>query len=113
VESKEAKNLKERIKEIDPNNIYKSHLKIAHLEFLHLSKQGRISSIKVVAPLVEYIAKFGDKTPELWKVHFLIAHFLFSKNEKKAALVHAKLSFNLALEEIRKELAESICSFLE
>lgn len=111
VDSKEAKILKERIKEIDPNNIYKSHLKIAHLEFLYLSKQTKIPSRKVVAPLVDYIAKCGDKTPELWKVHFLIAHFLFSKNEKKDALIHAKLSFKLAPEKIRKELAETIGSF--
>lgn len=111
INSQEAKEIKGRIKELDPNNVYKSHLKIANLEFLYLSNLHKIPTSKVVAPLVEYISQFGDKTPELWKVHFLIAHFLFSKNEKKQALIHAKISFKLAPEKIRKQLAETIGSF--
>lgn len=113
IDSKEAIVLKERIKQADPNNIYKSHYKLALLEFHTLGKIKKVSPDKAIQPLLEYISKFGNKTPDLWKVHFMIAHFLFSKNEVKEALIHAKLSFKLAPEKIRKELAETIGSFRE
>lgn len=112
-ESKEALILKERIKKVDPTNVYKSHYKLAILEFHVLTRTENLSPLKAISPLVEYISKFGNKTPDLWKLHFMIAHFLFSKNEVKTALLHAKLSFKLAPEKIRKELAETIGSYRE
>lgn len=104
-----SKVLREKIKQKDPHNVYGSHFRLAVLEFKILSKELSTDPKKVVEPLVQYISIFGDKDKkDLWKIHLLIAEYLFSKKESKAALYHAKLSFQNAPEIVRKDLAETI-----
>lgn len=113
LESKEASKLKSKIEQLDPQDVYRSHYKMALLEFYSLTELEGKKATSVVFPLVTYIQNFGQKNPHLWRIHLMIAHYLFSKNEVKDALYHAKMSFKLAPEKIRKELADTIASFKE
>lgn len=108
---KEAAPFREKIIERDPKNLKGSQLRLAIFDFqtraTRLKRKG--SPHTVVKPLLEYIAKFGEKDKEnLWKVRMMMAQYLFTKNEVKDALEHASASYQTAPEESKKEISETI-----
>lgn len=106
----EAESYREKILERDPKNLKGSQLRLAILDFQikshHLKKK---SSKSVLKPLVEYLAKFGEKDKEnAWRVEMMAAQYLFTKNEITEALKHASAACLSAPDVHKPEIAQTV-----
>ncbi len=100
----EAKNLREEIENLDPKNLYRMHLKLAFMDFYIFSEQKK-NTPEVVAPLLNYLEKFGVKDRDnRWQLEALISHFYSLREEKQKALDHARLAYKYAPLLMKKEL---------
>ncbi len=103
--------LKKKITARDPVGSKGIQFKLATVEFNTLVRQlkKKEDPQRAIAPLVHFLQKFGSQDNEnLWRVEMMIAQFLFSKNKVVEAVVHAKNSYNVAPEEYRSEIAQSL-----
>ncbi len=109
VKDKEVVFLRKKIEEKDPTNELGTHLKLALLDFeKNRSKLNKKGSLKeVIRPLIRYIEQFQDPE-ESWQINWLIAQFLFSRDEAARALKYAEISYLQAPEPAKPELAQTI-----
>jgi len=104
---KKAKAVREEIETRDPENKEGAHLQLAIFDF-----QARAETSdnidKVLKPLKKYLKEFGLQDREnVWRVHMMIAQYLFHKHEKKEDVIkHAQASIESAPEEAKGELTE-------
>lgn len=109
--SSEGNYIKEKIVELDPQNIFGSRLKMAILDFEAISKVEK-NPKKAIIPLTKYIEVFGKKDKvHLWKLYLMISRYLLGKEKWKEGLVYAKLSFRFAPKVVRKEIIILITDF--
>ncbi len=107
--SPEAEALKEKIIALDPKNQQGALLQLALIDFNMLGKNKKKDPKKVIAPLVEYLQKFGKKDQDnIWKVEWMIGKFLFTKDRGKEALEHIKASYQAAPEYARQEIKDTL-----
>lgn len=109
--SEAVQKLRKELMDKDPDNRMGTQLKMAVLEFQKLGAKvkGKRSIYKAVSPLVHFAEKFGKNDQEnLWKVEMMIAQFLFTKNEREQALVHAKASLQAAPENVKPEVKDVV-----
>lgn len=109
MDSKEALNLKKQLFEADFDNEHFTHYHIAIIDFETLSSLADTHKKPpefFVAPLTDYITKFGqqDKT-NLWRLHMIISQVYYDKNKKEEALYHAKLGATSAPTVVQPEIA--------
>lgn len=104
----QAIRLKKKMQYLDPNNHKKTHLKLALIDFENLSEKKDLSPEKAIAPLVEYINKFGKKDKEYWRLEMMMSQYLSSRGKIKLALSHARECYKAAPSIIKKDLAKTI-----
>lgn len=104
---KKAKAVREEIEKRDKENKEGAHLQLAIFDFQERAESSD-NVDKVLKPLKKYIKEFGSKDHEnVWRVHMMIAQYLFHKHEKKEEIIkHAQASIDLAPEETKAELTE-------
>ncbi|MDN3506920.1 MAG: thioredoxin family protein [Simkaniaceae bacterium] len=102
--------IKRKIQKRDPKNAdgYMRELAVMDFESLASVKKSKNAEV-VVAPLVKYLKNFGSSdTKGAWEIEMKISQYYFSQNKIKEALAHAKASFDIAPEEHKGDLAQSI-----
>lgn len=96
IHEKEAQTLRRQLMESDLENINHTHYQLAIIDFEAYSEEmdkEHYSADIAVAPLSDYIQKFGKQDPEnLWKIHMIISQVYLDKNELEKALLHAQYS---------------------
>lgn len=104
----EAVALKKQLLSMDPENNKLAHYNIAVIEFEALSEQANNDAI---APLLNYIEKFGNKDKEnLWRLEMIISQVYLDKNQLQEALKHAQASHDAAPTAVQQEIASAIKS---
>ncbi len=99
------------IKEALENDIEASFT-AALIEFQELSKRSKEKSLDlsvVVAPLKNYLAKFGDIDLEkTWRVEMILAQLYVEFDLWSSALEHAEVAFNTAPQNVKDEISRSL-----
>jgi len=98
------------------NKEKEAELKMAVLEFEALSAKAKNKKRinKAITPLVEYIKKFKiTGRDHVWKVHLMIAQFLFSKQEVKQAQFHIQAALDEAPDAFKANIKSIIDSFCQ
>jgi len=91
----------------DPENEHGYLRKLALIDFE--SRIDEKTPEEVIAPLISYLQQYGPKdTENAWKLEMKISQYLFSKNQIEGALKHARLSYDSAPDDAKKEVAQSI-----
>lgn len=107
--SPEMQSLKSKIISLDPNNKEGALLKLALLDFQNLSQKKGKKVEKVIAPLLEYLHFFGKKdTENAWQIERMVAEYLFNRNRVKEAIDHIQVSHELAPNDRKLEVLESM-----
>lgn len=104
--------LKKQILNLDPLNKNFTHYQIAVIDFetacQEMEKENFSPEI-TVAPLVNYIEKFGKQDPDhLWKLEMLISQIYFERGKIQDALKHAEASYRSAPENSKEDIAIAI-----
>lgn len=104
------KSLRKKIVDRDPDNEggFLRQLAVMDFEALTMIKKHQKAEI-VVKPLVEYLQHFGKKDPEnAWRIEMKVSQYFFTHNRIDEALHHAEASLQIAPEECKKEIVQSI-----
>lgn len=105
----DAKNLRERILKMDPNNVYGAHYRLAIIDFQATADDAALSPSEAIAPLKNYIAKYGlDDHDHLWRLHMMLAHYLFSRACYDDALEHARICYQESPSFMKKEAFRTV-----
>ena len=108
-DTEEAKNLRETALKMDPNNVYGAHYRLAILDFQATADDTTLTPEDAVAPLKNYIAKYGASDRDhLWRLHFMLAHYLFSRDCHDDALEHARTCYQEAPSFMKKEAFRTV-----
>lgn len=113
--SPEVLNVKKNLLRRDPQNKQGTHFKIAALEFQKLSSKRKSKDrfAKALKPLLEYVNRSSpSEDHNLWRAEMMIADFLFANRQIPSAIEHAAASYNMAPEEIKPQIIETI-SFMK
>lgn len=104
---KKAKAVREQIETLDPENTHGAQLQLAVIDF-NTRAETSDEVQKVLKPLRKYLKEFGpsDQTNS-WRVHMMIAQYLFHKKENKAETIKsAETAIDLAPEASKSELRD-------
>lgn len=111
--SSEATQLKQQLISLDPENENRIQYQLALIDFEannELDKEKRSPDLSV-APLVDYIEKFGAKDKEhLWRLQMIISQVYFDKNYLDDALKFAEKSFDSAPQSAKNDISMAIKS---
>jgi protein disulfide-isomerase len=114
IHSQEALQVKQKLLALAPKNEGLVHYNIAVIEFEAFSEEmqrDHFSSDLAVAPLVQYIQKFGAQDKDnLWRLEMIISQVYLEKNRLSDALKHAKAAHSAAPATVQTEIASAIAS---
>jgi protein disulfide-isomerase len=110
----EAQSLKQQLIDLDPANEKMAQYQIALISFEAnhetMDKEKRSPEV-AVAPLIDYINKFGSKDKEnLWRLEMIISQVYFDNNNLDTALKFAENSFNSAPPSAKAEISMAVKS---
>jgi len=109
VEPKKAKQVRTQIDQLDPENKQGAQLQLAVIDF-NARAETSDDSQKVLKPLKKYLKKFGTQDiANVWRVHMMIAQYLFYKREDKTQTFAAA---EAAIESAPKEAKSELRDFL-
>ncbi|HEV8052058.1 MAG TPA: thioredoxin family protein [Parachlamydiaceae bacterium] len=112
IHSKEAVVLKQQLLNADPSNEKQIHYQLAVADFEALSYESdkdKYNTELMIAPLTEYIEKFGTEDKEnVWRLQLLVSQVYLDKNEMVPALKYAEQSFECAPSCIQPDLARAV-----
>lgn len=110
IHSEEAAALRQQLLASDPNNEHKFHFEIAIIDFEAYSEEKEnYTPEHAVAPLVDYVEKFGKQDKEnLWRLDMIISQVYLDKNKLAQALNFAQSSYESAPASVRPEIAMAI-----
>jgi protein disulfide-isomerase len=112
IHEKEAQTIRRQLMESDQDNINHTHYQLAIVDFEAYSEEmdkEHYSADIAVAPLVDYIYKFGKQDPEnLWKIHMIISQVYLDQNELEKALVHAQHSQKASPPTAEQDIAAAV-----
>ncbi|MGA8165324.1 MAG: thioredoxin family protein [Waddliaceae bacterium] len=112
VHDEETLSLKQRLFSVDPDNLLLTHYQVAVIDFESLCSEmekNDFSPEKTVAPLVDYINKFGHQDKEnLWRLNMVVSQVYLDKNQMNQALKYAKDSYLAAPSTIQPDIAKAI-----
>lgn len=109
--SSQMKHLRKKIIQSDPKNEGGALRKLAVMDFQALAnvKKKTPKAEIVVRPLLEYLQAFGKNDGEnAWRIEMKVSQYFFTQNRIEDALKHAQASLEIAPEECKKEIAQSI-----
>ena len=107
--SAEAKTLRMKILNLDPDNAFGARYRLAILDFQTLAEKGDLKPEEVISPMQSYIETFGKTDKDhLWRIHMMIAHYLYSKGQTKDALDHARTSYQAAPTFMKRDAYKSV-----
>lgn len=115
IKSAEANRLKSQLLANDAQNENMIHYQIAIIDFetlASLAEKDNKSTEFFVAPLADYIERFGnqDKT-NLWRLHMIISQVYYDRDEPQESLIHAKKALATAPAFVQPEIAIVIKNF--
>lgn len=100
--SAEAATLREQLLENDPDNAHLTHYQIACIDF-------DSCPTTTVAPLEEYVKKFGSTDKEnVWRMEMIIAQVYQDQHEINKALEYARSALENAPEAMKRDIALAI-----
>jgi protein disulfide-isomerase len=112
IHSAEAVAIKQQLFALDPKNEKSTHYQIAVIDFEAYNEEmerNNFSADLAIAPLTDYIEKFGANDKEnLWRLQMIISQVYLDKNEMKNALRHAERSYKAAPSSVQPEIAKAI-----
>jgi len=106
-----TKAIREKLLAMDPENKQHVQYDVAILDFEALSKKlpEMPNANAVIAPLKEYLNRFGAKDEKhRWKIEMTIYQVLLSKNQMKEALEYAKASQSHAPARHKVDIAKAV-----
>lgn len=95
----EAVTIKDQLLAADPSNLKLTHYQLAVIDFEASCRQTNQAGPKdpAVAPLIDYIAKFGEQDKEnLWRLQMIISQVYFEEDKLPEALKYAQSSYQSA-----------------
>ena len=108
----EAITLREKILNKDPRNEQRTHYDVAVIDFEACCEElnhGNNPPELAVAPLVNYIKKFGVQDKEnTWRLEMIISQVYLDKNDLEEALEHAHFSHDSAPSTVQPDIATAI-----
>lgn len=112
IHSQEALSLKQKLLKADPDNSKRMHYEIAVTDFeayiQTMDKEGDSPEL-AVAPLTEYIEKFGAQDKDnVWRLNILISQVYLDKDKIATALKYAQQSYESAPSSVQPELARAV-----
>lgn len=114
IRDKEALALRHQILAQDPYNEQRTHYDVAVIDFEAYSEELHKDSYSLklaVAPLADYIKKFGNEDKEnTWRLEMIISQVYLDKNHLADALEHAQFSHESAPSKVQPEIATAIKS---
>lgn len=114
IHSAEAVKLKQQLLSLDPQNEALVHYNVAVIEFeafCNEMQRDNFSSDLAVAPLVQYIQKFGSQDKaNLWRLEMIISQVYLDKNRLSDALKHAIAAQKAAPTSVKNEIASAVAS---
>lgn len=112
IHGKEATALKQQLLANDANNEKQVHYHVAVIEFESFCEEmekENSSPQLAVAPLINYIEKFGNKDKDnLWRLQMIISQVYLDKNQMPNALKYAQESYESAPISVQPEIALAI-----
>lgn len=112
IESAEALQIKKELISLDPENKHLTQYEIAVINFENFSDMLEMENISpelVVAPLTNYIEKFGGQDKQnLWRLQMLISQIFLEKNQLNKALDYAIASYETAPSSVQPDIAIAI-----
>lgn len=112
IHHEEATTLRQQLLASDPQNTHLTHYKVAVIDFeasCEEMERENYSAELTVAPLVQYISKFGGQDKEnLWRLQMIISQVFLDKNKIPEALQHAKSSYDAAPPNVQPEISLAI-----
>lgn len=112
IHDKEAITLRHKILAEDPTNAEHTHYDVAVIDFEAYSEQlnrDNYTPHLAVAPLVDYIKKFGNQDNEnTWRLEMIISQVYLDKNRLEDALEHAQSSHENAPLKVQPDIATAI-----
>ena len=112
IHGKDAQETRQKLLASDPSNAKMTHYNVAVIEFEAFSKEmdkEHYSADIAVAPLKDYIAKFGKQdTENLWRIEMLISQVYLNHRQLDQSLKHAQASLNVAPPAIRSDIANAV-----
>lgn len=109
IRSKEAVSLKKHLRESDPTNRYLTHYQLACIEFDAFADEmnkENYSPDLAVAPLVDYINRFGESDHDnLWRINMIISQVYCDQSCHQKALQYAQCAFDCAPDTTKEEIA--------
>lgn len=112
INTPEAVGLKRQLLASDPENRNHIHYEVAIMDFedncTDICKMN-MQAEQAVAPLVEYIDKFGkNDLDNVWRLEMIISQVFFEKNKLSEALKYAQSSYNAAPASVQPEIANAM-----
>lgn len=107
----QMQNLRKKIVETDPENRRGALRKLAVMDFNALSniKRNMPKAEIVVRPLLDYLQFHGKKDSEnAWRIEMKVSQYFFTQNRIEESLKHAEASLDIAPEDCKTEIAQSI-----
>lgn len=112
IHDKEAAAIRQQLLNADPQNENQTHYQVAVIDFEAYSEEiekDDNSTEVVIAPLVNYMDKFGDSDKEnLWRLQMIISQVYLDKNQMNKALNYAELSYKCAPTCVQPEISKAI-----
>jgi len=108
----EAVALRQQLLTSDPNNAQLTHYQLAVIDFqacCEETEREHYSAELIVAPLEQYIHKFGAEDKEnLWRLQMIISQVFLDNNKIPEALEYAKSSYEAAPANVQPEISLAI-----
>lgn len=112
IAGQEAVALKLQLLNGDPQNLRKTHYHLAVIDFeagYENSEREDLSADALVAPLLQYIERFGAQDKEnLWRLQMIISQVYFDKSRLTDSLRYAKQAYLSAPASVQSEIAMAI-----
>lgn len=104
--------LRKNILSNDPQNEYRSHYRIALIDFedsCQRMEKEQLSTQFAIAPLLNYINEFGSQDRQnLWRLQMIISQIYLEQNQLSDALKFAQDSYQVAPSSAQGEIATAI-----
>lgn len=108
----EAVALRRQLMASDPKNSNLTHYQVAVIDFeayCEEMEKEKYSPDLAIAPLVDYIDKFGENDNEnLWRLEMIISQVYLDKNRLPEAIKYAQAAYESAPSTVRPEIATAI-----
>jgi protein disulfide-isomerase len=104
----EAVGIRQRLLNADPRNEQLTHYHIAVIDFESCCEEAEkehLSPDATVAPLIDYISKFGSKDKDnLWRLEMIVSQVYLDKNNIAQAIKYAKASYETAPPSVQPQI---------